>query len=157
MKKIILTLIVGLIVLSGANVMAQVSTTFDVTANVAASCAINSMQDMTFGAYDAIGGDVNATATLDFKCTKNTAYDIWIEGLPGTPREMAGATDNLSYDLYYDNTYTQVWASATGNILGQGSTPDNTDQTVTVYGQIPGGQNVAVDNYTQTLAITVNY
>ncbi len=161
MKKLIVTVMtIALFMSAGSAMAASTFTTFDITANVAAACNINSMQNMNFGAYDPTGGDVNATADLQFNCSKNTAYDITIEGPSQlTTRQMTGGTfaENLVYELYYDGAHTTAWADVIGNILGQGTTPDNTLQTMTVYGQIAGGQDVSVDSYTQTLEITVNF
>ena len=161
MKKLIVTLMAGLILLTGVNVMAASTfDTFDITASVAAACNISSMQDMAFGAYDPTGGPVSATADLQFSCTKNTGYDITVEGPTQlTTREMTGGTfaDKLGYEVYYDSGHSLVWANVIGNIQGQGVTPNNNVQTKTVYGQIGGGQDVSVDSYTQTLDITVNF
>jgi len=154
-KLIVLVMALVVIMTAGSALAATTDGTFDVTASVAAACSISGSPDIAFGAYDPTGGDVSATGTLQFSCTKNTAYDITIDAT----REMTGGTysDTLSYQVYYEGAHTNAWASTTGNVNGQGTTPNNTTQTKTVYGLIAGGQDVSVDSYSQTIGIHINF
>ncbi|MEW6601918.1 MAG: spore coat U domain-containing protein [Nitrospirota bacterium] len=156
MKKfIVLVMAIAVIMTAGNALAATTNGTFDVTASVAAACSISASPDIAFGAYDPTGGDVSASGTLQFSCTKNTSYDITIDAT----RQMTGGTysDTLSYEVYYEGAHTNAWASSTGNANGQGTTSSNATQSKTVYGLIAGGQDVSVDSYSQTIGIHINF
>ncbi len=154
-KLIVLVMALAVIMIAGSAMAATTNGTFNVTANVTAACSITGSPNIAFGAYDPTGGDVTANGVLGFRCTKNTAYDITIDAT----RQMTGTTysDPLSYQVYYEGALTNAWASTTGNVNGQGTTPSNAPQTKTVYGKISGGQDVSVDSYTQTIGVHINF
>src|SRR3546814_4441461 len=101
---------------------------FNVTANVVASCKVTSTTDIAFGNYDP--ADANNTTALDaagsiaVRCVKGTAANVAIEqgANPAagssciTPlRQMAGGTERLNYAIYQDAARTTVWGCDTTN------------------------------------------
>lgn len=75
-----------------------------------------------------------------------------------TTRQMQGTTNTaalLNYALYRDTGRTQNWGTATGATVT--GTALATPTALTVYGQIPAGQNVAADAFTDTVQVTVTY
>jgi spore coat protein U-like protein len=141
------------------------TTTFQVTANVAAQCNV-SAANLAFGAVDPLGGNVDQTTTVTVKCTKNSAYTVGLNagattGATIAGRLMANGADTMQYNLYTDAGRANVWGntavapswvSGTGAGLG-------TAQVLTVYGRVPTGQtNLAVGSYTETaITVTVTY
>ncbi len=172
MLKLIRTFaITGIAILAIASVTARAGTTtstFAVTANVISSCVINSVGALGFGAYDPNAATaLTGTSTINVNCTKGSPYtvalDYGIHGGTAANRIMQDAgTDTLNYNLYVDSGYTKVWNSTcvAGNNCdsGTGAGPGVANQqTYTVYGQLPAGQNAPVGSYSDTITVTVNF
>lgn len=141
---------------------------FTVSAAVTRTCLISTV-DMNFGNYDPIS--THATTPLDVNgsvqitCTRGTLATIDLSpganstNAVGTTRAMAGAgPEYLSYELYRDNTFGQVWGvGSPGNALVPPAAPDRNPRTFTIYGRIPAGQDRSVGNYSDTVTATVNF
>jgi spore coat protein U-like protein len=144
---------------------ATTTTTFQVTANVAAQCNV-SAANLAFGAVDPLGGNVDQSTTVTVKCTKNSAYTVGLNagataGATIAQRLMANGADTMQYNLYTDAGRTTVWgnsAAAPAWVSGTGAGL-GTAQVLTVYGRVPTGQpNLAVGSYTETaITVTVTY
>ncbi len=142
---------------------ATATTTFAVTASVTANCTI-SASPLAFGAYT--GAVVNNQTTLSVTCTNTTPYSVGLSagtstGATVSTRKMTGAASTanlLNYSLFRDSGRTLNWGvTTTGTPDVQPGTGNGTAQSITVYGQVPAGQNVAPDNYSDTITATVNY
>lgn len=155
-------LLVSLIYLSqNVAVAATSTTTFNVTATVAAACSV-SANDLAFGAFVPTGPNVDATTTFSVTCTNNTPYDIGLnEGLaPGatvTTRQMLDGGNTLNYGLFQDAAYLTNWGDTVGvdtvALIGNGAA-----QVTTLYGRIPGAQaTVPAGSYSDTITVTVTY
>jgi spore coat protein U-like protein len=151
------------------------------TANLAVSATVSQVCTITtapvaFGAYDPIVTNntavLNGTGGVTVTCTKG-ASGVWV-GLAaggnsanavGTTRAMNTGTNYLSYELYKDSGRSLVWgnttasgASGTGQTVTFSSGAGLTNPaTMTVYGQVPAGQNVPAGSYGDTVVATVNY
>jgi spore coat protein U-like protein len=144
---------------------ATTTTTFQVTANVAAQCNV-SAANLAFGAVDPLGGNVDQSTTVTVKCTKNSAYTVGLNagataGATIAQRLMANGADTMQYNLYTDAGRATVWgntAAAPAWVSGTGAGL-GTAQVLTVYGRVPTGQtNLAVGSYTETaVTVTVTY
>ncbi|PIX61765.1 MAG: hypothetical protein COZ47_00225 [Lysobacterales bacterium CG_4_10_14_3_um_filter_64_11] len=143
---------------------------FQVTANVVASCRVTSTTDIAFGTYDP--ADANNTAALDasgdisVRCVKGTAANVAIEqgASPAagssctTPlRRMAGGTEFLSYGIFQDAARTTVWGCTTTNDQSFTATSVATPTTLSTYGRIPAGQDVGVGAFADTVNVTVTF
>lgn len=146
---------VAAIVLASTAGMAFAADTqsISITASVNNVCKFNSGQApvIAFGALDpAIGGEVTASATASFKCTKGaTATVAQNNGLnpSGSQKNLkaAGSADLIAYNL------ALTGASVTGAGFG-------TDLTVTATGTILAGAyaNAPADNYSDTVVLSVS-
>src|ERR1700736_1938367 len=144
---------------------ATTTTTFQVTANVAAQCNV-SAANLAFGVVDPLGGHVDQSTTVTVKCTKNSAYTVGLNagataGATIAQRLMANGADTMQYNLYTDAARSTVWgnsAAAPAWVAGTGAGL-GTAQVLTVYGRVPSGQtNLAVGSYTETaVTVTVTY
>ena len=156
MKKVLIVLVTMVFVLATTSAFAATATQgLLVSANVAASCRITSVTDVTFlTPYDPTDPVPNDSGTGDFtfRCTRGTSYDLYIAGLP---REMTDGTDLLSYELYQDAARTSAWPSALPGVGGVSA--NNAPVTRNIYGRIAALQDVGVGAYSQTVTITVEY
>jgi spore coat protein U-like protein len=74
---------------------------------------------------------------------------------------MGAATATLDYQLYVNTARTTVWGDGTGGtatvqdgyLLGVGSET----RSYPVLGRIPGGQNVPVGSYADSIVVTVDF
>ena len=142
---------------------------FQVNATVQKTCQLQSVNNLTFANYDTMAGSATtSTTTFQFRCNRNTAYQIAIDngthfgqGAVGTDRAMRGSvttTQFLSYELYRDPGYSQPWGSTLGTNTLDGTAASNAWTTATVYGSIPAGQDVVAQTYADaTVTLTVNY
>jgi spore coat protein U-like protein len=134
---------------------------------VSANCTI-SAGALAFGAYDPVSANASSpkdgTATLTVTCTSGSTGNITLDqgdnantgSTDAVPlRRMINGSNHLAYYLYQDSERTTVWGNTTATDvahLGTGSSA-----SVTVYGQIPGGQNVPAAAYTDTVTATITF
>lgn len=138
---------------------ATTTTTFDVTATVAASCSV-SAADVAFGTYDPTLGNT-AQATITANCTPATDYSIALDfggAADVNSRVMDGPNSNtLSYQLYQDLARTTVWGTGADVNNDITTTGTGLDVSHIVYGSLPSGQNVEAGSYTDTITVTLTY
>ncbi|MGD0941594.1 MAG: spore coat U domain-containing protein [Terracidiphilus sp.] len=144
-----------------ASASTSVSTTFNVTATVAASCNITA-PTLAFGTYT--GGQVTANTAITVTCNAaSTPYNIGLNvGLNGTgpyARYMINGTNKLSYGLYQNTALSTNWGTTIGTDTeaGTSSATALTATTVTVYGVIPAAQVVPTGSYADTIMATITY
>ncbi len=144
---------------------------FQVTANVVASCRVTNTTNIAFGTYDP--ADVNSTTALDasgdisVRCVKGTVAAVAIEQgtSPATGsscttplRQMAGTgSERLGYAIFQDTARTTPWGCDTTNDQSFTATTVSTPTTLTTYGRIPAGQDVSVGNFADTVNVTVTF
>jgi spore coat protein U-like protein len=144
--------------------------TLTVSANVLGACTIDPAT-LTFVDYDPAGvhlaAPLDEVGTITVHCTQGTTYSIGLDlGLheAGTQRRMQGVTTGefLEYELYRAAARgaTDVWGDAPGSLVSGSATTvaaGLSDYTHTVYGRITAGQNVGVGDYSDSVAMTVNF
>ncbi len=147
---------------ANSTLAATATTTFQVTATVAASCLV-SATDLSFGAYDPLVGALDGTSTITATCTAQTPYTIGLDAGSNTggtsTRRMMGddtATTFLSYELYSDTTRSAIWGASGGATVAQSALTGGA-LNYTVYGRIPASQYVPAANYADTVTVTVTY
>lgn len=142
-----------------------------VSASVTATCTITTAP-VAFGAYDPTAvTDLDGTGTVNVLCTNGTpGYVTLGEGAnadaastPAVPvRQMAGGAGGLgrlTYHLYSEGGYTDVWGNTP--TTGLNHVGDGTSTALTVYGRIPAAQNVIAGSggtaYADTVLATVEF
>ncbi|RYZ04226.1 MAG: SCPU domain-containing protein [Myxococcales bacterium] len=138
-----------------------------VTATVSASCSI-STTPLAFGTYDPVGAHaaapLDATGGVVVTCTNGAATTVTLGqgsnantgSSDATPlRRMASGGNFLSYSLYQNAGHTTVWGNTSGT--GVAHTGSGTATSVSVYGRVPAGQNVASGSYADTVVATVTF
>jgi spore coat protein U-like protein len=168
MRKIqAMTLILGAMAV-GAAQSATTTTSFQVTANLQATCSA-SAATLAFGAYTPGAGALAANTNVTVKCTKNTPFTVSLNGGSGggtvAQRLMlSGTTNHLQYNLYTASSLATIFGDGTGGSSTVGGTGAGTAVAnavnVPVFGQVPDNatnQTSVPGAYADTIAVTVSY
>lgn len=142
-----------------------------------AGCTVSS-PGLAFGAYQPLtfAGKLSSTAvtsdaSVNVACTGITgggAYTITLgPSIAGGGdrigiRYMGNATGgpDMAFNVYLDPNFTTVWGDGitAGSVISGSIPPGDSNQSHTVYGRIPGGQNTLMPgNYSGALTITISY
>lgn len=151
-----------------ASAAGSASSNLSLSASVSANCTI-STAPISFGAYDPVSANassaLNATGTVTVTCTNGSTGVISLgqgsnaaaDSTNSSPsRQLSdGASHSLAYSLYQDSSRMTVW----GNTTETGVTHhgDGTATGITVYGSVPGGQNMPAGSYSDTVVATVTF
>lgn len=122
------------------------------------SCTITSTAPIVFGSMS--GAAIRVTGTITFQCSQGSAFSIGLSagttsGATVTDRRMSGAGTTLGYSLFSDASYFTNWGNTGGTGLVSG-TATGASQTVTVYAQLPAGQNPPAGSYSDTVTATIS-
>lgn len=143
----------------------QVSGTMEVSAVVVPNCRFT-LTAMNFGSYDPLGAhqatDLDATATVVLSCTRNSQATITMDQgrNPVAGTEMRGLAQReqvLRYQMFRDPARTEVWSSGANALRFQADGNSGSRYEFTVYGRIPGAQEVAAGMYTDVVTATVDF
>jgi spore coat protein U-like protein len=153
-----------LVLLSAAPAFAATDTsTFQVTASVAANCTISST-NIAFGSYDPVVANastpLDGTGTVTVRCNKGTSANIGLDlgsNAAGSTRRMASGAERLTYEIYSESGRTAIWTNSAPNWVAHTPTGPPNQATYTMYGRVPAGQEVATGSYSDTVTATVNY
>ncbi|WP_311266852.1 spore coat U domain-containing protein [Sphingobium sp. WCS2017Hpa-17] len=129
------------------------------------TCTV-SATGVDFGTYNPVSiMDNDSSGTVRVRCSLVLAlagsYTIQLSrGSSATyaQRSMASGASTLHYNLYTSNARNQIWGDGTGGSLSVTNTFTallGVDQTTTVYGRVPAGQNVAPGGYSDTILVTI--
>lgn len=151
-------------------VMAWLGTAPAWGANVAGCSA--SATPVAFGTYDPTNptpmtptGSISVTCQLISGISLLVAYTITLStGSSGSylTRTMTGTTTPMSYNLYLNGGWTQVWgdgvsggslSKSDGYLLGLGNVVNN----YTVFAKLPALQTVAAGGYTDSVTVSISY
>ncbi len=150
---------------------AETSSTFQVTASVASSCAILGAGNIEFGSYDPAVAHASTALTasssgIQVRCNGGTTAAVQLdEGLnklaastcAAPQRAMIdGSGNKLSYSLAKAADQAQVFGCDATNQTSLSYTNLET-KTVGVFGSIPAAQNVPVGSYADTVTVKVTF
>jgi spore coat protein U-like protein len=133
-------------------------------AGAADTCSVTT-SPMGFTGYNTIA-TVTAIATITVTCVnsgsnKPSSVPVTLAATAGngsiSQRQMVNGARTLNYNLYTDYARTVIWGNGiTGStIAATTSIALNGNAPVTIYGKLPGGQNVAPGNYFTTTPVVV--
>jgi|LakMenE01Jun11ns_1017448.scaffolds.fasta_scaffold9950643_1 spore coat protein U-like protein len=135
-----------------------------ISASVPNSCTISTTA-LNFGPYNS-GTVTSVTGTVSTNCTMNAVavitlgqgfYSATGSSLEEPLRRLQnGASANyLNYNLYQNSGKTTIWGNSTST--GVTVTGTGTEESTSVYGEIPAGQSVPAGSYTDNVIATVTY
>ncbi|MBX3457942.1 MAG: spore coat U domain-containing protein [Candidatus Paracaedibacteraceae bacterium] len=132
---------------------------FTVTATVNANCTIVT-NNLDFGNY--LGAQIDASTTMTINCTNGTPYTVALNigtgsGATYANRILTSGASTMNYNLFTDTVRTTVWGDGTSSSQLNNGTGSGTNQTLTVYGRLPGSQTPTSGTYTDTVTATVTY
>ena len=154
--------------MSGTQAASPQTANLSVTATVAANCTIATTA-VDFGAYDPVTANASAailqTGKVSVSCTTGSAATVTLgqgahsdtgsSDADPARRMSDGTTHFLTYTLYSEPTRTTEWGNTTPT--GLAYTGTGASQDLTVYGTLPGGQNVPVGSYSDTVVATITF
>lgn len=138
-----------------------------VAAQAATAVCTVSTSGVAFGGYNPLPGspaDTNGTISVTCSGTAGdtAAYTVTITAGLGSfsARKMQSGVNALSYNLYKDSGFTQVWGDGTsGTSIVSDSVTLTSSSLITnylVYSKIAGGQQtVKANTYSDSLLVTV--
>lgn len=134
------------------------------SAKSSAVCSVNN-PTLNFGSFNPLtGNSVDSTGTITVTCLLQlSGYTIALSsGNSGSynPRRMTSGANTLDYNLYTDNSYSQIWGDNTGgSIIVDGGSSLLGSRNHTVYGRIPLStqRGASVGNYSDSITITITY
>jgi spore coat protein U-like protein len=147
----------------GAALAVVVMAMASVAGRVEAACTL-STTSVAFGTYNVYSATpLASTGTISLDCQwsdRNVRIDL-SRGNSGTyaTRTLVGpGTDVLTYNLFRNAAYTQIWGNGTsGTSYYSNSAPGSNVINLTVYGRITAGQDVRAGAYTDTVVATVTF
>lgn len=152
---------ISVVALGAGNAAFATTDSFTVSAEVIENCTV-AADDLAFGNYDPIvanaasgAGDIPESADLTVTCTDGSVVSIALDNGDNFSggRRMAKGADFLSYELYQEAGLSNVFGSGAQAVAHNGT---GAAQTVTVHGNLPGGQNVPVGSYSDIIDVTIS-
>jgi len=169
MKKLLaIAGLIGIVGLAAAPAFADQAdgkdtTTFDVKANVEASCKFTAASAIDFGNLNVYNfGTQEKTGSLTILCTAGPSYRVELDNgsnVDGSQRRMkkSGSANYLAYGLFSDAAHLVAWgAGATDDVDFTG---DGDSKILTVYGQMDWSEALLPEaptgSYLDTITATV--
>jgi spore coat protein U-like protein len=131
-----------------------------------AACNVSTTA-VSFGAYNVLSpGATDSTGSITIVCDEAPPPDVTVAigqspnsgGFNPRQMKLVGGTDLLSYNLYTNASYTNIWGDGTsGTVTQTVRAIKNRPQTLQVYGRMPPGQDVSTGSYNDTLTVTINW
>jgi spore coat protein U-like protein len=131
-----------------------------ISASVAANCVLTA-GSVAFGAYDPlVANDVAAldqTGNFTIRCDKGVTANVGLGDGLYTGRQMSdGGTERLDYELYKDAGRTTVWTDAGAGRYSY-TAANKSATTLTIFGRVAGGQDVAAGSYSDTVVASAEF
>lgn len=167
MKKILFGILTLGIVIVAAPAFAATTADVAISATVVSSCSITALP-VAFGNYDALSTTPDdATGSVAVTCSVGSNPKIWLgQGLNAgggstaavpVRRMVNGGTNFLSYQLYQEAGYTNIWGGTDGSSPAAATATNLNPVTSTIHGRIPINQASTVGAYSDTVVATVNF
>jgi spore coat protein U-like protein len=128
----------------------------------AAFCSITSLSAVDFGTYNVFSAQSNNNGVGNVTIQCQNGPPTFVVNLSRgqsnsyISRVMKSAGNTLNYNLYTSAARIVVWGDGTGGSSTM-SVNRNSTTTISVFGQIPAGQDAAVGAYTDNITTTINF
>jgi spore coat protein U-like protein len=130
--------------------------------SVHADCQFLSLGDISFGTYDVFSKLPNraGVGNLRIKC-QGIGHAAVVKLSTGqsnnyVTRVMHSSNDALIYNLYTSAARSVVWGDGSGSSSVMAA-PKNQNTSLTIFGNIPEGQDPAAGSYVDTILISVDF
>lgn len=127
------------------------------------SCMFTSASPVSFGAYDVFSTlpNNNGVGSLTINCqgSGNANFEVSLstgQSYSYAMRVMRSGSNRLNYNLYTSADRSVVWGNGHGSSQVM-TVRKNKATTLSVFGQIPAGQDAAVGIYTDPIMATVTF
>jgi spore coat protein U-like protein len=125
------------------------------------SCEVNSVSAVDFGSYDVFSSlNDNSVGSITIRCKGggSTALVALSSGQSNSysSRLMRSAGNSLNYNLYTSAARIVVWGDGSGGSSAL-SVNRNSTTTLSVFGQIPAGQDAAVGAYSDSVTTIITF
>ena len=135
-----------------------------VAAHAAVRCSVTTV-GVAFGVYDVFSSTPLVSAgSVTVRCVGlGTGIEpVSVALSPGGsgsfhPRTLFRGSEKLNYNLYLDPGHSQIWGDGTGGTLKHVSVSNSRPVTLTIFGQIPPGQDVSAGTYSDTIITTIDF
>jgi spore coat protein U-like protein len=135
------------------------TTSAAISGTVSPICSVTA-GTLGFGAYSSSAAAL-AAAAVTVNCSSGGAYQVSLgagSNSAGGTRRMAGpASSFLTYQLFSDSARTVPWGDGAVHGARVSGTGSGSNQSLTVFGRIPAGQNAVPGTYTDAVIVTVEY
>ncbi|PSH60776.1 Csu type fimbrial protein [Phyllobacterium endophyticum] len=141
---------------------AAVAEKLGVRITITSECKLAAASELYFGSHGVLDTNVEKTGQINVQCTTGTPYNVGLDagigaGATVAARKMTGTkTGTIDYNLYRDANHNDVWGTTIGKDT-LSATGDGATQSINVYGLVLPQVTPAPGDYTDTVAITVNY
>jgi spore coat protein U-like protein len=123
----------------------------------AASCTMGIIS-VVFGTYNTLSASsLDGAGSVSVTCDVTSSFQVALSKGQGSfaARQLQSGANVLYYNLYTDALRSLIWGDGTaGTTLVSGS---GTAATYTVYGRIPGGQNIPAGSYGDSITVTLDF
>ncbi|HME38861.1 MAG TPA: spore coat U domain-containing protein [Steroidobacteraceae bacterium] len=123
----------------------------------AANCSIGVIS-VVFGTYNTLSpASLDGAGSVSVTCDATDSYTVALSSGQGsmTARRLLSGANVMYYNLFTDAQRSMIWGDGTlGTALVSGS---GTGATYTVYGRVPGGQNLPAGNYVDSITVTLDF
>lgn len=161
LRPLLATSAVALAALATPAAAQSATATFQVSASVVKTCTIGATP-IDFGSYDPVGANdttpADQTGTVTIRCTRGTSWSVALgqgSNFSGGRRMLDGVSgEYLTYELFSDASRTVVWDAAAPQT---GVAANRSPLALTVYGQVPAGQDAVEGSYLDTVDATINF
>jgi spore coat protein U-like protein len=137
--------------------------TFTVQATIASACLVTANL-LNLGTYSpTAAAALTGSTTINVNCTSGSpftaALNVGSGGGAFTGRTLLSGTNTLTFNLYRDAAFSQVWGDGTGSTFTVAGTGSGllTANTINVYGSIPISQDKPVGTYSSLITVTITY
>lgn len=116
--------------------------------------------DLDFGQVTPPQQALHAMTNVRVQCPAGTPWKLALDNgqhHDGTMRRMAGQGSYVAYQLYLDQSRTQVWGHDATNMRTGATDASGSAASVTIYGEVPPQPGILIGNYSDTIVATLYY
>ena len=114
--------------------------------------------NVVFGTYNTLSASsLDGAGSVGVTCDVTSSFQVALSKGQGSfaARQLQSGVNVLYYNLYTDALRSLIWGDGTaGTTLVSGS---GTSVMYTVYGRIPGGQNLPAGSYGDSITVTLDF